>query len=67
MRAGQGSPGSGPTASGSQRLIESGEDYLPWLAALNDEYRRLNLTMGGVADCMALSFALDEWLGAMIR
>jgi len=44
-----------------ERRIESGEGYLPWLAALNDEYRRLNLTMGGVADCMALCFALDEW------
>jgi triphosphoribosyl-dephospho-CoA synthase len=46
-----------------ERLIESGEDCLPWLTALNDEYRRLNLTMGGVADCMALCFALHEWFG----
>ncbi len=46
-----------------ERMIESGEDYLPWLTALNDEYRRLNLTMGGVADCMALCFALDDWFG----
>jgi holo-ACP synthase CitX len=46
-----------------ERLVESGEEYLPWLAALNDEYRGLNLTMGGVADCMALCFALDEWIG----
>ena len=45
-----------------ERMIESGEYWLPWLAALNDEYRRLNLTMGGVADCLALSFALDGWL-----
>jgi holo-ACP synthase CitX len=44
-----------------QRKIEGAEDYLPWLAALNDDYRRLGLTMGGVADCMALSFALDRW------
>ena len=44
-----------------ERMIESGEDCLPWLTALNDEYRRLNLTMGGVADCMALCFALHEW------
>jgi holo-ACP synthase CitX len=44
-----------------ERRIESGEDYLPSLAVLNDEYRRLNLTMGGVADCMALCFALDQW------
>jgi holo-ACP synthase CitX len=44
-----------------ERKIESGEDYVPSLAVLNDEYRRLNLTMGGVADCMALCFALDDW------
>ena len=44
-------------------LIEPGEDYLPWLADLNDEYRRLGLTMGGVADCLALCFALHEWIG----
>jgi triphosphoribosyl-dephospho-CoA synthase len=46
-----------------QRRIESGDDYGPWLVALNDEYRRLTLTMGGVADCMALCFALHEWFG----
>ena len=46
-----------------ERMIESGEDCLRWLTALNDEYRRVNLTMGGVADCMALCFALDEWFG----
>jgi holo-ACP synthase CitX len=46
-----------------ERMIESGEDCLPWLTVLNDEYRRLNLTMGGVADCMALCFALHEWFG----
>lgn len=47
-----------------QHLIEEGGEYLPWLAALNDDYRRLNLTMGGVADCMALCFALHDWLEA---
>jgi triphosphoribosyl-dephospho-CoA synthase len=45
-----------------QRLIEEGGDYLSWLAALNDDYRRLGLTMGGVADCMALCFGLHDWL-----
>jgi len=44
-----------------QRLIEAGDDYVPWLGALNDEYRRLDLTMGGVADCMALCFTLHAW------
>ena len=43
--------------------IQRGDDYLALLTALNDEYRRLNLTMGGVADCMALCFALHEWFG----
>jgi triphosphoribosyl-dephospho-CoA synthase len=46
-----------------ERVVESGGDYLPLLAALNDEYRGLNLTMGGVADCMALCFALNDWFG----
>ncbi len=45
-----------------QQLIEHRRGYLPWLAALNAEYRRLNLTMGGVADCMALCVALHGWL-----
>jgi hypothetical protein len=30
------------------------------LAGLNQEYRAAGLTMGGVADCMALTFALEE-------
>jgi triphosphoribosyl-dephospho-CoA synthetase len=46
-----------------QRLIEDDHDYLPWLVQLNDEYRRLRLTMGGVADCLALTVALEQWLG----
>ncbi len=46
-----------------QRRIEGGQDYLAWLAAVNDTYRGLGLTMGGVADCMAICFALDDWFG----
>jgi holo-ACP synthase CitX len=46
-----------------QRQIECGDGYESWLVALNDEYRRRNLTMGGVADCMALCFALNDWFG----
>jgi len=42
-----------------QRLLERQEDPHPWLAELNLEYCRLGLTMGGVADCMALTFALQ--------
>jgi triphosphoribosyl-dephospho-CoA synthase len=50
-------------------LLEQGRDPEPFLAALNDDYRRANLTMGGVADCMALTFALDAaaWGGAALR
>jgi triphosphoribosyl-dephospho-CoA synthase len=43
-----------------QRLLEQGREPEPWLAALNEDYRRIRLTMGGVADCMALTFALEE-------
>ena len=42
-----------------QRLLERGQDPEPWLAARNEDYRRMGLTMGGVADCMALTFALE--------
>ena len=43
-----------------QRLLEQQQAPEPMLAALNQEYRRSGLTMGGVADCMALTFALEE-------
>ena len=43
-----------------QRLLEKQQEPEPMLAALNLEYRELGLTMGGVADCMALTFALQE-------
>ena len=43
-----------------QRLLEQQQAPKPMLAALNQEYRRIGLTMGGVADCMALTFALQE-------
>jgi len=47
-----------------QTLLEQGRDPEPFLTALNDDYRRANLTMGGVADCMALTFALQAaWDG----
>ena len=42
-----------------QAAIESGSDHRLLLAMLNDEYRALRLTMGGVADCLALSLALE--------
>lgn len=37
----------------------AGLDPVPLLRSLNVAYRELNLTMGGVADCLALSFALQ--------
>jgi triphosphoribosyl-dephospho-CoA synthase len=43
-----------------QRLLEQQQAPEPMLAALNREYCRSGLTMGGVADCMALTFALQE-------
>ncbi len=43
-----------------QRVLEREQAPEPMLAALNREYRRSGLTMGGVADCMALTFALHE-------
>lgn len=43
-----------------QAIIERGEDYLPVLSRLNEEYRAMRLTMGGVADCMAVTIALHQ-------
>ncbi len=43
-----------------QRLLEQQQAPEPMLAALNQGYRTVGLTMGGVADCMALTFALEE-------
>ncbi|MDP2877775.1 MAG: triphosphoribosyl-dephospho-CoA synthase [Holophaga sp.] len=41
-----------------QRMLERRQSPQNWLAELNEDYRRIGLTMGGVADCMALVFAL---------
>jgi triphosphoribosyl-dephospho-CoA synthase len=40
-----------------EEMIEAGADYLPFLEAINREYMRMNLTMGGVADMLGLSYA----------
>lgn len=40
-------------------LVARDADPTPTLASWNGEYRRMGLTMGGVADCMALVFAID--------
>jgi len=39
-------------------MLERRQSPRQWLAELNEVYRRMGLTMGGVADCMALTFAL---------
>jgi holo-ACP synthase CitX len=38
--------------------IDEGAGYLGLLADLNTQYRRLGLTMGGVADCLAITIAI---------
>ncbi|MCE1229437.1 MAG: triphosphoribosyl-dephospho-CoA synthase [Firmicutes bacterium] len=43
-----------------QLLLESRQNYLGWLQDLDDDYRARNLTMGGVADCLALTLALEQ-------
>jgi len=43
-----------------QRILERQQPPEPWLANLNQDYRKSGLTMGGVADCLALTFALQE-------
>ena len=42
-----------------QSMLERRESPLPVLRQLNTEYCQMGLTMGGVADCMALTFALE--------
>ncbi len=39
-------------------LLDAGEDPDALLAEWNDDYRRERLTMGGVADCLAITLAL---------
>ncbi len=41
-----------------QTLLDRGDDPCPFLRSRNVIYRQLGLTMGGVADCLALIFAL---------
>lgn len=39
-----------------ERIIAAGDDCVPFLQATNREYVRMNLTMGGVADMLGLSY-----------
>ena len=50
-----------------ERLIAVGGNPLPALRRWNDDYRRMRLTMGGVADCMALVFAVHAWTAPQTR
>jgi holo-ACP synthase CitX len=43
-----------------KEAMEADEPYLPLLAVLNADYRSMNLTMGGVADCMAITIAVER-------
>lgn len=45
-----------------EKRLVAGDDVESWLVQRNNLYRQLNLTMGGVADMMALTFALDQLL-----
>jgi hypothetical protein len=45
-------------------LLDKGSDPRPFLRHRNADYRRIGLTMGGVADCLALTFALQGCFGA---
>jgi len=50
-----------------RKALQAGLDPVPLLAAWNEEYRRLGLTMGGVADCLALTLALERFRVAVER
>jgi triphosphoribosyl-dephospho-CoA synthetase len=41
-----------------QRVIEEGGDHLVLLEQWNEEYRSMRLTMGGVGDCLSLTYAV---------
>jgi len=49
-------------SDGSQlnHLLSTGIDVVPWLKERNSLYQAMNLTMGGVADLMALTYAVNE-------
>jgi triphosphoribosyl-dephospho-CoA synthase len=40
--------------------MDGGDDYLALIAQINQEYRAARLTMGGVADCLAITIALAK-------
>ncbi len=48
-----------------EEIIEAGGDYILFLQSINREYIRMNLTMGGVADMIGLSYAYLIASGAL--
>jgi len=46
-----------------QELLDCGGDPRVFLQRTNEAYRQIGLTMGGVADCLALTFALHACFG----
>ena len=46
-----------------QALLDQGSDPRAFLQRTNEAYRQIGLTMGGVADCLALTFALHACFG----
>ncbi len=45
-----------------ETCLMRGEDPLPLLKSLNSSYRRLNLTMGGVADMLGMTLGYESYL-----
>lgn len=48
-----------------ETTVRNGEDPFPLLLRLNREYRRMNLTMGGVADLLGMGFGLLDCQGSL--
>jgi triphosphoribosyl-dephospho-CoA synthase len=48
-----------------QAILDRGGDPRAFLQRSNEGYRQIGLTMGGVADCLALTFALHECYGGL--
>lgn len=48
-----------------ESLLLAGADVVPFLERLNDDYRRLKLTMGGVADLLGVSLGSLRYLDVM--
>jgi triphosphoribosyl-dephospho-CoA synthase len=46
-----------------EETIAAGEDPFSLLRQFNEDYRRKNLTMGGVADMLGLAFGYLVWRG----